>query len=93
MGVGMARISMDHRHGLSMEQSREKLADLSKKLEEKYHLSFSWVGDSVDIKGPGVKGNLALSEGCISGFLDVPFFLKGKVERALEEKLSQEFPE
>jgi putative polyhydroxyalkanoate system protein len=88
----MAKISIFHRHGLDMDQARAKLKGLAAQLEQKYRLKFSWNGDAVALKGTGVQGDLRLAEGQISGELDVPFFLKGKVEKALRERLGQEFP-
>lgn len=88
----MAKISIDHRHGLDMEQARDRLRGLTSQLEKKYRLTFTWKGDSVALKGTGIKGDLQLAEGRISGVVDVPFFLKGKVEKALNERIGQEFP-
>ena len=88
----MAKISIDHRHSLDLDQARERLKGLAAQLEQKYHLTFRWNGDAVALKGTGVHGDLRLAEGSISGELDVPFFLKGKVEKALRERLVQEFP-
>ena len=88
----MAKIDIDHNHGLSMEQARDKLKELAAKLEQKYKLAFTWNGDDVDLKGMGIKGQLRLTEGRLAGELDVPFILKNKVKKALDERIDREFP-
>lgn len=88
----MAKIKIDHKHGLDDEAARSKLEELVEKLGQKYKLKSTWQGDAVELKGTGVKGDLRLSQGKIAGVVDVPFFLKGKVEKALAERLDQEFP-
>lgn len=88
----MAKIDIDHRHGLDMEKAREKLRELAAKLEQKYKLAFTWSGDDVAIKGMGVKGQLRLTQGRLAGALDVPFILKNKVKKALDDRIEQEFP-
>ncbi len=88
----MAKIDIDHSHSLDMDQAREKLRELAAKLEQKYKLAFTWSGDDVAIKGMGVKGELRLTQGRLAGELDVPFILKKKVQKALDDKIGQEFP-
>jgi len=88
----MARIDIDHNHGLDMDSAREKLKQLAAKLEQKYKLAFTWSGDDVALKGMGIKGQLRLSEGRIAGELDVPFILKNKVKKALDDRIDKEFP-
>lgn len=88
----MAKIDIDHQHRLDMDQAREKLRELAAKLEQKYKLAFTWDGDDVALKGMGIKGQLRLSAGRIAGELDVPFILKNKVKKALDDRIEQEFP-
>lgn len=88
----MAKIDIDHQHRLDMDQAREKLKELAAKLEQKYKLAFTWDGDDVALKGMGIKGQLRLSAGRIAGELDVPFILKNKVKKALDDRIEQEFP-
>ncbi len=88
----MAKIDIDHQHGLEQQQARTKLEELAQQLEAKYKLQFTWQGERVQLKGTGVKGELRLDPGRISGRIEVPFILKGKVERALNERLDKEFP-
>ena len=88
----MARIDIDHSHGLDMDAAREKLKQLAAKLEQKYKLAFTWSGDDVALKGMGIKGQLRLTEGRIAGELDVPFILKNKVKKALDDRIDKEFP-
>jgi len=88
----MAKIDIRHQHKLPLDQAREKLRALAREFESRFKLTVNIKGDSVDIKGTGVKGELSLQDGKIGGFLDVPFFIKGKVERALQERMQKEFP-
>ena len=88
----MAKINIDHKHKLDNDEARSKLEKLVDQLEKKYSIKCTWNGDDVDLKGTGVKGKLSLGQGRLHGFVDVPFFLKGKVEKALSEKMGKEFP-
>ncbi len=88
----MAKINISHVHSLNNDEAKAKLEKLVKQLEQKYKITCTWSGDDVDLKGTGVKGKISMQEGKLEGFVDVPFFLKGKVEKALAEKIGKEFP-
>ncbi len=88
----MAKINISHKHSLNRDEARAKLEKLVDQLEQKYKISYDWSGDDVNLKGTGVKGKLSIGEGKLEGFVDVPFFLKGKVEKALAERMGKEFP-
>lgn len=88
----MAKINISHTHSLNKDEAKIKLEKLVEQLEQKYKLTCTWNGDDVDLKGTGVKGKLSMGDRKLEGFVDVPFFLKGKVEKALSEKMDKEFP-
>lgn len=88
----MSKIAISHKHSLNKDEAKTKLDKLVAKLEQKYKISYTWNGDEVLLKGTGVKGKLAIAEGKLDGFVEVPFIVKKKVEKALDENLKKEFP-
>ena len=88
----MARIEVNHHHQLSQEEAAKRLESLANELSGRYPVQASYQDGKFDISGPGVQGELQSLPGQITGFVDVPFFLKGKVEQTLQRRMEEEFP-
>jgi putative polyhydroxyalkanoate system protein len=88
-------IEVSQSHSLSPEDARQRMTTLLGRLEEKYGLSTSWVGDTeARVEGKGVAGCASLAAGSVSVTADLSLpasMLAGRIEKALREALEKEF--
>ena len=88
----MARIDIKHQHQLNLDEAAKRLESLANELSGRYPVQASYADGLFRISGPGVQGELQNRQGHITGFVDVPFFLKAKIEEVLHRRIEQEFP-
>lgn len=89
----MPKISISRNHSLSPALIKQRIVDLGEKLQAKYQAKTSWDGDkTMNVKGPGVEGKLAIADNKVDVNLDLGFLLspmKGKIEEALTKELER----
>ncbi|MCI0994331.1 polyhydroxyalkanoic acid system protein [Pseudomonas corrugata] len=91
----MAKISVERTHDLGKEAARAKADQLAQKLSDSYGLKPQWVGDTLEFKGSGVEGTVAVGEDLIR--VDVKLgllmsamsgMIKTEIEKALDKALA-----
>lgn len=93
----MSTIEIRKRHGLSMEDARQKAAQIAERLQAKLELEWRWSGNSILFeatrgKAKGAKGSLDVTESEIAVNVDLPLLLrpfKGMVEAKIQAKLDE----
>lgn len=89
----MPKISISRNHSLSPALIKQRIVDLGEKLQAKYQAKTSWDGEkTMNVKGPGVEGKLAIADTKVDVNLDIGFLLspmKGKIEEALTKELER----
>ncbi|BCX65747.1 MULTISPECIES: polyhydroxyalkanoic acid system family protein [Pseudomonas] len=90
----MARISVERVHGLGKEAAREKADKLAQKLCDQYGLEPQWSGDTLNLKRPGVKGAVHVSEDSIRVDVELGLMMsamssmiKAEIEKGLDKAL------
>ncbi len=90
----MARISVERAHGLGKAAAREKADKLAQKLSDQYGLEPQWSGDTLNLKRPGVKGAVHVSEDSIKVDVELGLMMsamsgmiKAEIEKALDKVL------
>lgn len=81
----MTSVNVQRNLAMSKDQALQAAEKVADKLARDYGVNFSWRGDCADIKGPGVQGTCAVSEGLVDiqltlGFLAAPFAVRVKEE-------------
>lgn len=79
----MSTIRIKHHHGLTHEETRERVDRIAKHLKSKYRGVYSWHGHSLRFQRSGVSGSVELGAGYVDlrinlGLLLVP--KKGEIE-------------
>jgi putative polyhydroxyalkanoate system protein len=91
----MAKISVERTHDLGKEAARAKADQLAQKLSDSYGLKPQWAGDTLEFKGSGVEGKVAVGEDLIR--VDVKLgllmsamsgMIKTEIEKALDMALA-----
>jgi len=91
----MSDIVIRRRHGKSLSEARASAEHMAAELNEEFDLSYSWSGDVMRFKRPGVSGDLAVDEHEVAlnirlGFL--LFALKPTIEREIHRFFDENFP-
>ncbi|EXI73294.1 MAG TPA: polyhydroxyalkanoic acid system family protein [Candidatus Accumulibacter phosphatis] len=91
----MSDIIIRRRHGKSLAEARAAAEHMATELNEEFDLSYSWSGDVMRFKRPGVSGDLAVDERDVAlhirlGFL--LFALKPTIEREIHRFFDENFP-
>lgn len=86
----MSTIHIKHRHGLTQEQTRERLDKIARYLQGKYQGAYAWRGNSLYFKRFGVSGSVEIGPGQVElrvrlGALLVP--KKGKIETLIRQHI------
>lgn len=72
--------------------AKEKVAQLENKLKEKYGVSLTWKGDSAQVKGTGVTGQLTVGDKTIALELKLGLLLKpmrSNIQQAMEHHIDK----
>ncbi|AKC87841.1 polyhydroxyalkanoic acid system family protein [Pseudoxanthomonas suwonensis] len=90
----MARIDILHPHTRSADEARAIVDGIAAQLRDRYGVSGAWQGDSVQLSGPGLQGQVELLPRQVRVTAELGFLLsalRGQVEaeirRVLDERL------
>ena len=91
----MSDIKIRRQHGKSLTEARAAAEHMASELREEFALDYTWSGDHLHFKRPGVSGDLLLDEQEVAltihlGFL--LFALKPSIERAIHRYFEENFP-
>ena len=88
----MADISLKRTHSLGLKGAHAAANKMAEKLGEKFALTSSWVGNTMNFTRPGVNGTLAISESDMKLEVTLGFMLKmmkGPIEQSVHEQLDK----
>lgn len=90
----MSDIHIRHPNRLGLQQTREAVDQIARKLSEKFGVECQWMGDALDFERSGVQGRIAIDDKDVHVTAQLGFLLaamKGPIEaeirRVLAEKL------
>lgn len=88
----MADIEIEREHSMSPESLKARLNSMEEKLRDRYGVQLVWRGDSADVKGTGVTGEVTVGESRVSvrlklGFLVRPF--ASKIQETMEKQIDR----
>jgi putative polyhydroxyalkanoate system protein len=88
----MADIEIEREHSMSPEALKARLNSMEEKLRDRYGVQLVWRGDSADVKGTGVTGEVTVGESRVSvrlklGFLVRPF--ASKIQETMEKQIDR----
>jgi len=91
----MSDIMIRRRHGKSLTEARASAEHMAAELKDEFDLNYSWSGDVMRFKRPGVAGDLAVDEREVTlnirlGFL--LFALKPPIQREIHRFFDENFP-
>lgn len=88
----MADISLKRTHSLGLKGAHAAANKMAEKLGEKFALTSTWAGNTMNFTRPGVNGTLAISESDITLEVTLGFMLKmmkGPIEQSVHEQLDK----
>ena len=88
----MADISLNRTHSLGLKGAHAAANKMAEKLGEKFALTSSWVGNTMNFTRQGLNGTLAISESDIKLEVTLGFMLKmmkGPIEQSVHEQLDK----
>ncbi|MCM8594536.1 polyhydroxyalkanoic acid system family protein [Accumulibacter sp.] len=91
----MSDIIIRRTHGRSLAEARASAEHMAAELNEEFDLAYSWNGNVMRFKRPGVSGNLSVDDREVAldirlGFL--LFALKPTIEREVHRFFDENFP-
>lgn len=90
----MSTIDIRHAHSLSDEGARNAIAEVAKKLEERFEMTARWEGQTLHFARSGVDGAIELLPGAVRVKAELGFLLsamKGMVESEIQRVLAEKF--
>ncbi len=91
----MSDIRIRRRHGKSLAEARASAEHMASELNEEFDLSYSWNGNVMRFKRPGVSGDLAVDERDVALSIRLGlllFTLKPTIEREIHRFFDENFP-
>ncbi len=91
----MSDIQIRRQHGKSLADARAAAEHMACELEEEFALDYTWNGDHLRFKRPGVSGELLLDEHEVTLTIHLGFLLfavKPAIERAIHKYFDENFP-
>ena len=88
----MADIALKRTHSLGLKGAHAAANKMAEKLGEKFDLTSTWSGNTMNFTRPGVNGTLAVSESDMKLEVTLGFMLKmmkGPIERSVHEQLDK----
>jgi putative polyhydroxyalkanoate system protein len=91
----MSNISIRRQHGKGRAEARASAEHMASELQEEFDLDYTWSGDVMHFKRPGLAGELSLGDKEVAldirlGFL--LFALKPAIEREIHRFFDENFP-
>lgn len=90
----MARIEINHTHGLSVPEARRAVEDIAGKLAERFDIQHHWQGQALLFERPGVSGRITLAARKVQVQAELGFLLsalKGSIEQEIRRYLDEKF--
>ena len=86
----MSTIHIKHHHGMTQEETRERVEQIAKYLKRRYKGAYSWHGDSLRFQRSGASGSVKLGDGYVElrvklGLLLVP--KKNQIESMIRQHI------
>ena len=88
----MSTIDIRHAHPLTDERARDAIAEVARKLQERFDVSARWEGDNLHFARSGVDGVIERLPGAVRVKAELGFLLsamKGTVESEIRRVLSE----
>lgn len=90
----MAKIDIIREHNKSLKDARAAVGRVAEKIAEKFGITHSWNGNTLDFQGSGVSGKIALAKQQVQvtatlGILASAF--KGSIESSIHSYIDGEF--
>ena len=88
----MSTIDIRHAHPLTDERARDAIAEVARKLQERFEVSTRWEGANLHFTRSGVDGVIELLPGAVRVKAELGFLLsamKGMVEAEIRRVLSE----
>lgn len=88
----MSTIDIRHAHSLSDDSARNAIAEVAKKLEERFDVTAHWEGQTLRFARSGVDGAIELLPGAVRVKAELGFLLsamKGMVESEIQRVLAE----
>ncbi len=88
----MSTIDIRHPHSLSDDAARNAIAEVAKKLEERFEVSTRWENQTLRFARSGVEGGIELLPGAVRVKAELGFLLsamKGMVESEIQRVLAE----
>lgn len=89
----MSSIDILHRHTKDLQQAREAVEDVARKLAERFDFAYRWDGDTLNFSRSGVDGRIRLAPEQLHVSAKLGFMLsmlqrpiENEIRRVLEEK-------
>ncbi len=92
----MSGIDIRHAHSLSMDQAREALDEVARKLADRFEVASEWRHDALHFSRSGVDGRIALEPSQVHVTAKLGFLLsamKGPIEAEIRRVLAERFGE
>lgn len=88
----MADIEIERSHAMSPEALKARLTSMEEKLRDRYGVQLVWRGDTADVKGTGVTGEVSVGPSTVAvrlklGMLVRPF--AGKIRETMEKQIDK----
>jgi putative polyhydroxyalkanoate system protein len=90
----MSEITIRRKHGKTPEAARASAEHMACELQEEFDLSYTWDGDLMRFKRPGISGELALDDEEVALRIHLSFFLsalKPTIEREVHKFFDENF--
>ncbi|WP_433851787.1 polyhydroxyalkanoic acid system family protein [Stenotrophomonas nitritireducens] len=88
----MSTIDIRHAHSLSEERAREAIAEVARKLQERFDVNARWDGANLHFARSGVDGVIEMLPGAVRVKAELGFLLsamKGMVESEIQRVLAE----
>lgn len=90
----MTEIIIRRTHGKTPTEARASAEHMASELREEFALNYSWDGDVLRFKRPGVSGTLSINDQDVALSIQLGFFLsalKPKIEREVHRFFEENF--
>ena len=90
----MTEIIIRRNHGKTHSEARASAEHMASELREEFALNYSWDGDVLRFKRPGVSGTLSINDQDVALSIQLGFFLsalKPKIEREVHRFFEENF--
>ncbi|GAA5074619.1 polyhydroxyalkanoic acid system family protein [Lysobacter panacisoli] len=90
----MSNIDIRHACNLPPDEAKQAVQDVADKLSERFGMSYTWAGDTLNFNRSGVDGHIAVEPGELHVTAKLGFLLstmKGPIEAEIRRVLDERF--